>query len=126
MFLSKYSEESFQKSVQPAARKCFVWKFLRFSEKIWGLKFSDFCQKIYQKSYFFDRTKPWSLIKLNMFTCINQHKCIVWTQMHHANPCFSEVSALWGGLSLPSGGGGSLTCLFMSPPCQFYNTGFIH
>ena len=38
MFPSKYFEENFQKSVQPAAPKYFVWKFIRFSEKIWVLK----------------------------------------------------------------------------------------
>ena len=38
VFLSKFSEENFQKSFQPAAPKYFVWKFLRFSEKIGQLK----------------------------------------------------------------------------------------
>ena len=38
VFLSKYSEENFLKSLQPAAPKYFVWKFLRLSEKISGFK----------------------------------------------------------------------------------------
>ena len=42
VFLSKYSGEDFQKSVQPAVPKYFVWKFLRFSEKIWGFKILSF------------------------------------------------------------------------------------
>ena len=50
VLLSKYSEENFQKSVQPAAPKKCVRNFYRFSEKIGGFKilrflsenFSDF------------------------------------------------------------------------------------
>ena len=42
LFLSKYSEENFQKSVQPDAPNNFVWKFLRFSEKIDGFKIFRF------------------------------------------------------------------------------------
>ena len=46
VFLSKYSDKNFQKSVQPAAPKYFVWEFLRFSKKICGFKilrfFSEF------------------------------------------------------------------------------------
>ena len=42
VFLSKYLKENFQKSVQQAAPKYFVWKFLRFSEKIGGFKILRF------------------------------------------------------------------------------------
>ena len=42
VFLSKFSEEKFQKSVQPAAPKNFVWKFLRFFEKICRFKIFRF------------------------------------------------------------------------------------
>ena len=42
VFLSKYSQENFQKSVQPTAPQYFVWKFLRISEKIWGFKILRF------------------------------------------------------------------------------------
>ena len=47
VFLSKYSDKLFQKSVQPAAPKYFVWEFLRFSKKFVGSKFSDFCQNFF-------------------------------------------------------------------------------
>ena len=52
MFLSKYSEENFQKSVQPAAPKYFVWEFLRFSEKIGGFKIIRFLSENFSELIF--------------------------------------------------------------------------
>ena len=56
VFLSKYSEENFQKSVQPATPKYFVWNFSDFLKKLVSSKFLDFCQKITQ--IFDNRIKP--------------------------------------------------------------------
>ena len=52
VFGSKYSEENFRKSVQPAAPKYFVWKFLRFSEKICGFKILRFLSENFSELRF--------------------------------------------------------------------------
>ena len=59
---SKYSEENFQKSVQPPAPKYFVWKFLTFW-KNWRIQnYQIFVsQKIFQNLYFLDRVFDWQI-----------------------------------------------------------------
>ena len=52
VFLLKYSEENFQKNVQPAAPKYVVWKFLRFSKKIGGFKIFEFLSENFLNSDF--------------------------------------------------------------------------
>ena len=52
VFLSKYSEENFQKSVQPVAPKYFVLKFLRLSEKIGGFKIFRFLSENFSELRF--------------------------------------------------------------------------
>ena len=52
VFLSKYSEKNFQKSVQPAAPKYFVQKFHRYSEKFGGFKIFRFLSENFSELRF--------------------------------------------------------------------------
>ena len=58
VFLSKYSEENFQKSVQPAAQKDFVPKISQTFWKNWWVQNSQiFVRKFLRTWIFVDRTK---------------------------------------------------------------------
>ena len=100
VFLSKYSEENFQKSVQPAATKYFVWKFLRFSNKNWWVQnFHIFVRKFLRAQIYLDRIEPrlysTEIFVLKQYGLNFTNLCHVRVANLHFSSCYSAPWQCW-------------------------------